>query len=82
MTRECFFANPRILPGDSTLQNLQWLPVGLSRAHTSSVSGRVLTPSKPLGTEYYDILWYPHKKMLLICYQNRILVDSKRSHPA
>ena len=30
--------------------------------------------------EWKNILWYPHKKMLLIGYQNRI--DSKRSHPA
>ena len=45
--------------------------------------GRVLTPSTVNGLERLElnnILWYPHKKLLLIGCQNRI--DSKRSHPA
>ena len=30
--------------------------------------------------EWNKILWYPHKKLLLIG-QNRVLIDSKHSHP-
>ena len=48
----------------------------------SEASGRVLTPppNRLERLEWNNILWYPHKQLLLIGYQNRI--DSKRSHPA